>query len=65
MSRTNRRLWIWVEMDDDAAAEEVFTQNTRSAWNTVDMAAQRSPQIGGHTFGSVPHPNNGLRCDES
>ncbi len=34
-------LWIWVEIDDDAAADEVFTQNTRSAWNTVDMAARK------------------------
>jgi hypothetical protein len=34
-------LWIWVEIDDDAAAEEVFSQNTRSARNIVDAAARK------------------------
>jgi hypothetical protein len=34
-------LWIWVEIDDEAAAEDVFAQNTRSAWNVVEMAARK------------------------
>ena len=34
-------LWIWVEVDDDAAAEDVFHQNTRSVRDVLEPAVRK------------------------
>jgi hypothetical protein len=34
-------LWIWVEIDDTAADETVFSQNTRAVRNTLEMAVRK------------------------
>jgi hypothetical protein len=34
-------IWIWVEVDDDAAAEDVFSENTRSVRDVLQPAVRK------------------------